>query len=50
MEFNDNKENWDQEMANKQKEIDDYIGRAIDKYLRIQGMEFPTEELNNDNK
>ena len=50
MEFNDNKENWDQEMANKQKEIDDYIGSAIDKYLRIQGMEFPTEELNNDNK
>ncbi len=50
MEFNDNKENWNQEMANKQKEIDDYIGRAIDKYLKIQGMEFPTEELNNDNK
>lgn len=50
MEFNDNKENWDQEMANKQKVIDDYIGLAIDAYLKSIGMGFPTEELNNDNK
>ncbi|MEG0176601.1 MerR family transcriptional regulator [Anaerorhabdus sp.] len=44
MEFNDNKDNWDQEMASKQKEIDDYIGHAIDAYLKSINVKFPLEE------
>lgn len=38
MEFNDKKENWSEEMAKKQKEIDDYIGKALELYLSELGV------------
>lgn len=40
MEFNENKEDWNSDVAEKQKEVDDFIGEALTAYLKEKGEEF----------
>lgn len=38
MEFNENKDHWNDEMATKQKFVDDFIGQAIEAYFKNQNI------------
>ena len=44
MEFNENKDKWNDEMATKQKFIDDFIGQAIEGYFKKQNIIIPEME------
>lgn len=44
MSFNDNKEGWNEEIAAKQKQVDDYIDQALMCYLSEKGISIPEME------
>lgn len=44
MEFNENKDNWNDEMATKQKFVDDFIGQAIEAYFKKENIIIPEME------
>ncbi|MFO1441979.1 MerR family transcriptional regulator [Bacillus sp. Bva_UNVM-123] len=44
MSFNDNKKGWDEEIAAKQKQVDDYIGKALMCYFTKNGISIPEME------
>lgn len=43
--FNSDKTGWDKELAQKQYEVDDFIGKVLDCYLKKQGMHIPEMEV-----
>lgn len=49
MKFNENKDGWNEEMAVKQKLIDDFIGQAIMAYFEKQNMMIPGMESQYEN-
>lgn len=44
MEFNKNKEDWNDEMARKQQLIDEFLGQALEAYFKTQNMFIPELE------
>lgn len=44
MEFNENKDNWNGEMATKQKFVDDFIGQTIEAYFKKENIIIPEME------
>lgn len=48
MEFNDNKQIWNPEIAEKQEQIDEFIGKALEAYFAKQGASFPLEDKENE--
>lgn len=44
MRFNEVKDKWDVELAEKQKKVDGFIGLALDTYFRQAGISWPEEE------
>jgi MerR family transcriptional regulator, thiopeptide resistance regulator len=44
MEFNENKDSWNDEMATKQKFVDDFIGQAIEAYFKKENITIPEME------
>lgn len=46
MKFNENKDQWNEEMAIKQRLVDDFIGQAIEAYFKNQNIIIPEMENN----
>lgn len=44
MEFNTDKSGWDEDIANKQKEIDPFMEAVLGQYFLKSGIEFPGME------
>ncbi len=42
--FNDSKQGWDEQLAEKQKHADEFLGRALGAYLQRQGLSMPDME------
>lgn len=49
MKFNESKEEWNKDMAMKQKQVDEYIGLALQAYFSKSGLEIPMMEVQSGN-